>query len=209
MDDATMERATEMAGQAKQRAQATAASAADQARDVAGTAKEQAGEVVSEATSQVRNLAGDARDQLRQQADTQLQSLGGSLDQISERLRTMAEADGGGDDLASQLVRQAADLTGQTASRLQQGQAQDLLDQVQSFARRRPGLFLLGALGAGMAVGRLVRNVDTKAVAQAATGDRAPAGGGQDQLRSPTNPFPGELPTATGPTAPALVDERV
>ena len=43
------------------------------------------------------------------------------------------------------------------ASRMEQGGAQGVVDDVTRFARRRPGAFLAGAAGVGFVVGRLVR----------------------------------------------------
>jgi hypothetical protein len=43
------------------------------------------------------------------------------------------------------------------ASRLEQRGPQGVMDDMSRFARRRPGLFLAGAVGAGFVAGRLVR----------------------------------------------------
>ena len=43
------------------------------------------------------------------------------------------------------------------ASRLEQRGPQGLMDDVTRFARRRPGVFLSGAVAAGFVVGRVVR----------------------------------------------------
>jgi hypothetical protein len=46
---------------------------------------------------------------------------------------------------------------GQLASRIEQGGLDGLLNDVSRFARRRPGVFLAAAAGAGFLIGRLVR----------------------------------------------------
>ena len=44
------------------------------------------------------------------------------------------------------------------ADRLQRGGAQGALDDLTGFARRRPGMFLAGAVGLGFLVGRVARS---------------------------------------------------
>jgi hypothetical protein len=57
------------------------------------------------------------------------------------------------------------------AERLESGGLEGALSDLQGFARRRPGVFLLGAAAAGFAVARLVRG------AQAANGDGSSGSG--------------------------------
>ena len=67
-------------------------------------------------------------------------------------------ADGGQQSgTVSEVARQAADRADRLAEWLGQREPGDLLDEVRSFARRRPGAFLLGAAIAGVVVGRLTR----------------------------------------------------
>ena len=49
------------------------------------------------------------------------------------------------------------------AGKLQNREPAELLDEVRSFARRKPGLFLLGAAAAGVVAGRLTRGVHGRA----------------------------------------------
>ena len=51
----------------------------------------------------------------------------------------------------------AEDQVRRLASRLEQGGPQGVIDDVTRFARRRPGLFLTGAMAAGFLVGRAMR----------------------------------------------------
>jgi hypothetical protein len=70
-----------------------------------------------------------------------------------------ALADGRTDE-ASRLVpyvRQVGDKASDYAERLETGGFAGVAEDLSSFARRRPGLFLLGALAAGFATARLVR----------------------------------------------------
>ncbi|GGH95500.1 hypothetical protein GCM10007170_21170 [Arthrobacter liuii] len=61
--------------------------------------------------------------------------------------------------MASDLVRQAAERTSSVASWLENREPGDLLNEVQRFARNRPGTFLLLAAGAGVLAGRLTRGL--------------------------------------------------
>jgi hypothetical protein len=81
---------------------------------------------------------------------------------------------------AHELVRQATDKIEDLAGWLQNREPADLLDEVRSFARRKPGTFLLGAAVAGVVAGRL-----TSGVKKAHTGN----GSSGQQLTSGT-PYP-------------------
>ena len=96
------------------------------------------------------------------------------MQQASTQLRSMTERGEPGfvTDVASQL----ADKLGSTAGRMEQGGVQALADDVRSFARRQPGLFLVGAGVAGFALTRplLAGGATT---ANGANGRREPEGG--------------------------------
>jgi hypothetical protein len=143
--------AKDQAGQVGQ----TAAQAGGQ---VAQTTKEQAQNVVGEARQQARDLVGEARTQVRDQAGTQkgravdgLRTLGYELDQMAQQ--------GGQSGLATEVARQAAQRAHGLAEHLDRYEPADLLDQVRSYARRRPVVFLAGAAVLGVLAGRLTRNL--------------------------------------------------
>jgi hypothetical protein len=127
-------------------------------RQVAGTAKEQAGEVVSEAREQVRTLLDRTRSEVGSTAASQQQRAAESLRSLSGELRSMASSQQE-PGMATDLAHQAAEQAGQLASWLQDREPGDLLDEVRSFARRRPGAFLALAAGAGVVAGRLTRGM--------------------------------------------------
>lgn len=130
--------------------------AADAARDVTGTAKEQGAQVVSDVRDQAQRLTRETRTQLADQAMSQRDRAVGSLRSMSDELRTMAEkADQPGS--GSQLVHKSADYAQQLADYLAEREPGQLVDGLRGFARRRPGVFLLGAAAAGVVVGRLAR----------------------------------------------------
>ena len=94
-----------------------------------------------------------------------------------------ASAEHGG--VAATAVCGVADQVDRGARRLSEGDLDTALDDVKRFARNRPGTFLLGAVGAGFAVGRLLRHADLKEIGHAAK----PAGddGSPDDLTGLAN----------------------
>lgn len=133
----------------------TAAGAAGQ---VAGTAAEQARNVAQEAKAQARDLVGEARGQVQQQARNGQQKATDGIRALVRELREMAEG-GQQSGPASEVARQAADRADRLADWLGEREPGDLIEEVRSFARRRPGAFLAGAALAGVVVGRLTRGV--------------------------------------------------
>ena len=79
------------------------------------------------------------------------------------------------DSQVASLTSQLADTVSNAASRIGDGGYQGAIDDVKRFARNRPGIFLLGALGAGFVVGRVVKSVDTGSLLQAAKADESGA----------------------------------
>lgn len=130
-----------------------------EAQSVAATVGEQTSIVVQEATSHARDLAEDAKQQLHRQAASQTDQLGGVLGQLGDRVHALA--DGRPDDAGpvGQYVDQLADQVDDLAGRIDRLGFDGMVDEVQRFARRRPGAFLAGAALAGFAVSRLGRGV--------------------------------------------------
>ena len=125
---------------------------------VAGVGKDQAGNVAAEAKSQAKDLLGQGRAQMRQQAGEQQGRLTASLHSLSRELHSMAgsSAEQG---VATDLAREAADRAHSLATWLESREPGELLDDVRSFARERPGAFLGLAAAAGVVVGRLGRGL--------------------------------------------------
>jgi hypothetical protein len=147
---------------AKDEAAHVAGHAAGAAQNVAETAKSEAKNVAYEAKNSARDLLHQAKSDLTSQAGTQQTKAAEGIRTISSQLRTMADApDQQG--VASDLIRQAADRSESVASWLDNRDPGSLLDEVKSFARQRPGTFLLLAAGAGLLAGRLGRSLQAGA----------------------------------------------
>ncbi|WP_051813004.1 hypothetical protein [Kitasatospora sp. MBT63] len=149
---------------------------ADLTAEVAGTVKEQASQVAGEAAAQARDLLGEARDQIREQAREQTGRLAENVRRLAHELQDMADH-GKPDSTATAAVGQIADGGHRGADRLEGRGAEGLLEDVQGFARRRPGLFLAGAALAGFALGR--------------TGKGVAAAGSSEQAGQPADFRPG------------------
>lgn len=142
--------------------------AAGAAQDVAETAKAEAANVAAEVKTNAKDLLYQAKTDLTDQAGTQQQKVAEGLRSISTELHTMARSsDQPG--VASDLVRQAAERSSAVASWLDGRDPGSLLDEVKSFARQRPGTFLLLAAGAGVLAGRLSRSLSAGAPDSAGT----------------------------------------
>ena len=152
-----------------QNADSVAHRASDEAGRVAGSAREAATEVVSTAADQAMGVVGDVKSQAHSVVDQAASELRTQADAKSAdaaaRLRTLAgEMDAlaqGRPQEAAQLTRYLGDAHGRVegyASRLENRGAQGVIDDVSSFARRRPAVFLLCSVGAGFALGRLLRS---------------------------------------------------
>ncbi|WP_051247325.1 hypothetical protein [Nocardioides halotolerans] len=193
-----------------QRAQETAATAADQGKHVAGTAASEARDLAAEATQQARGVVTDAMSKLQGQLDDQGRQqkdrVAGTLATFADDLGQMAQ---GGAGLAATLAHEAADRAQTISRHLESREPRELLDDVRRFARQRPGTFLLGALAAGVVVGRLARG--TKDAAEAAEGADTPratpgapntteVSAGHGQPTQPPTPATQATPVTSAPT---------
>ena len=126
---------------------------------VAGVAKEQAANVGAEAGRQAKDLLSQASSEVSQQASQQQQRLAQGLRTLGDELHKMTQPGEQASGPAADLARQGAQRTREFASWLEQREPADLLEEVKSFARRRPGMFLLLAAGAGLVAGRMTRGL--------------------------------------------------
>jgi hypothetical protein len=173
--------------------------AAGEVRGVAETAKDQA-----------RTLASGAREQIAREAGDATNRAADALASTARDLGAMASGQGAPDSPAADVVREIGQRVERTADQLRERGYQGLMDDVSRWARAHPGTFLVAAAGAGFAVGRLFRSVDTGAVMDAARdGAGLESGNGADQMASPP-PLAPELTAAElDPLAPGQVGGTV
>jgi hypothetical protein len=169
----------------------TAAQAGGQ---VASTAADQAKQVAHETQRQAKDLLDQGRAQLKEQTAAQQQKAAQGLSSLAQELRGLADGtSSGAPGPARDLLQQASGMVDNFANRLQNREPAELLDEVRMFARRKPGLFLLGAAAAGVLAGRLTRGV------QAAHSDGSAGDGAH--YRTQTN-YVDPAPTYSDTTAP-------
>ncbi|MCF6745793.1 hypothetical protein E9529_16215 [Blastococcus sp. KM273128] len=189
---------------AKGEAQQTKDVARDEARNVGQTAAQAGSQVASTAADQAKHVAGETqrqakdlldqgRSQLKEQTVAQQQKAATGLSSLAQELRGLADGTSdGAPGPARDLLHQASGLVEGFADKLQNREPAQLLDEVRTFARRKPGLFLLGAAAAGVLAGRLTSG------ARAVHSD---SGSGQDHGQhhrsTPTN-YVDPAPTYSG-----------
>ncbi|MFP5372265.1 MAG: hypothetical protein ACLGI3_16175, partial [Actinomycetes bacterium] len=143
-------------GEAKNVGQ-TAAQAGSQ---VASTATDQARQVAQETQRQAKDLLAQGRSQVKGQVVSQQQKAAEGLTGLAQQLRGMADGSGqGAPGPAADVLQQVSSYIEQFADTLQNREPAELLDEVRNFARRKPGVFLLGAAAAGILAGRLTSGV--------------------------------------------------
>jgi hypothetical protein len=174
---------------AKQQTAEVADTAKQAGAEVVDTVKDQAGQVTEEAKQQAKQLLFQAQSELSDQAASTQHRVCEGLHALADELSGMArnsEQDG----VATDLARQAADKARTAAGWLADRDPGSLLDEVRSFARRKPGTYLALALGAGVLAGRLTRGLT------------APTGNATPTYRPPaTHPDTATHPVTVGQPA--------
>ena len=142
---------------AKDEAKGVAQDAVQGGKQTAETAKQQVGEVAGEAKNQARDLLDQTRQQIASQGNDQQQRAATGLRSMADELTAMINGEGGTGGVASDLARQASERVQTAADWLESREPRDLLQEVQRFARQRPGTFLAAAGVLGFIGGRMTR----------------------------------------------------
>jgi hypothetical protein len=148
--------AKETAATAKDEAAAVKDTAVDAGKNVAATAKDEASNVVAETAQQAKSLLGSATSQLKEQAGVQQGNLAAVVHSFAKELGGMASKSEESGPLTD-LVHQASRRAGEIGHFLDDKEPSDVLAEVNRFARRRPGTFLLLCGLAGVVAGRITR----------------------------------------------------
>ena len=166
----------------KDQASDLANSSAQAGKHVGDVAREQASGVAAEAGRQGRNLLQQAQGQLHEQAAEGQQRIAKKLLSLSDELRSMAENSNQG--AAVDVAQQAASRVRDAGHWLEDREPGQVVNEMQSFARRRPTVFLVLAAGAGLVAGRLTRGLKD-----------ATAGDSTEKAEPATAPGLGRQPT--------------
>jgi hypothetical protein len=122
----------------------------------------QAQEKLQEAAGQARDKAQEgaerARDGLRGQVDQRSTQAGRQVTSQSEDMRTIAQQlRQQGKDGPAKLAEQAADRAQSLGTWLERSDADEILGEVEDFARRNPWAIALGGIALGFAASRMLK----------------------------------------------------
>lgn len=123
---------------------------------VGETAKDEASRVAAEAKFEARKMFDQASAELNSQAVVQQDRATHGLRTVAGQLQAMANGTPQ-PGMAMDLMQEAAQRVQSMASWLEARDPSSVLHEVKSFARRRPGLFIAVAAGAGIVAGRLIK----------------------------------------------------
>lgn len=154
---AATQKAQDVADASREKADQVAGHAQQAAHDVAGTAKQQAGAVKDEAVQQATSLADTVQSQAQGQVSTQHQRLADSARTLTDDLHRVSRGEQPQSEWVGQGLQLAAERADAVTRRLENSSPAEMLDEVRTFAARRPGTFLALALGAGILAGRMTR----------------------------------------------------
>jgi len=119
--------------------------------------KEQFAAAKEQVSGRAGQAAGDVREQLRARAEDQQGRWAGRLRQSADELKAMA--DGRDESPTTTIVSGLAARARTLADRVENRSPENLLQEVQDYARRRPGTFLLAAVAAGFIAGRVGKSL--------------------------------------------------
>ncbi len=169
--------------------------AANQAQEVVGTVAEEAARVTEEVSSQVQSLAEETQRQLEVQAEEAANRLARGFRQLGDEARALAEGRPSDAPNLQEYIWQAAERFQSTADGLsglaggiEERGLEGLVEDVQTFARRRPAAFLMGAAAAGFLIGRVIRGGNS---APPVSGDASAPGSGGVRSDGPATVAPG------------------
>lgn len=176
----------------------------DQAKNLAHEAKDQTKKVAEQARDHVQNLVSQQKDQ----AADRLGSLAGAL---REAGRKLDEGEQAGD--FGRYADRAAEQVERLSTYLRDSDLRGFVQDTENFARRRPEVFLGGALLAGLALARFLKasapnrgfdgyeGGNWTGYPQSATGRSSYTGAGRSSY-TPERRNPDEAPTANAGTTP-------
>lgn len=162
MEDGSRTNSTPGGGSPKQGGTAGAGSADPRADLAAGKRK-------------AKELAGDATERAKREAETRKEGAAGQVDDVARAVERAAEELGDNPSLSRYASDLAESMHG-IAGRLRERSIDDLADDVRQLARSNPTLFVLGSIGAGLALSRFMKASPRRQHGSEATGGTAGTG---------------------------------
>jgi hypothetical protein len=192
---------------AREQSKEVAATAIDEAREVGRTAqtaaqdvthevRQEVSQITSELKQQARGLVDDTRSQLRDKADSQTVNIADRLGGFAAELQALSNGHPEQAETVRRYIDQAGSAVADVAGQLRKKNFAGLVQDLQRFARRRPGAFLAASVAAGFVAGRLVRSAKDESEAETSPGPN-----GSTESSSPhTAPSPQAIADDVSPT---------
>jgi phage-related protein len=114
-----------------------------------------AGGIAQAGKEQAKQLGGAARGRVISQVDSRKGELVKGIQGLVSSLETVANNDEAA--IARPLLTSAVGLLRKTSDRLENGTTEELLADAQEQVRQRPGLFVVGCVAVGFALGRFIK----------------------------------------------------
>jgi hypothetical protein len=128
-----------------------------------GQAQEKAREVAGQAQEKVQGAAQQAKGRISGQVDERSTQAGQQISTVAEDVRSVAEElRGKGKDKPAQYAEQAAERVQSAGQWLEQKNGDELLRDVEDFARRNPWAVAAGGLVLGLAASRMLKASSTE-----------------------------------------------
>lgn len=169
----------------------------DEGRHLTDEARSKGEQVGQQAKKQVGRVLDDARDKARHQANDQAHRAAGALREMANQLSSMADSSDE-EGVMVDMANDGADRIRSVANHIDANGFDGIMNDIQGFARRRPGAFIAAGMGAGMLIGRFFRASDTESMKDAMTPGSDHEQSGQGSGRQ----LGGELTGRTDPLAP-------
>jgi uncharacterized protein YjbJ (UPF0337 family) len=128
-----------------------------------GQAQEKAKEVAGQAQEKVQGAAQQAKGQISEQVDQRSTQAGQQVNTVAQDVRSVAEElRSQGKDKPARYAEQAAERVQSAGQWLEQKNGDELLRDVEDFARRNPWAVAAGGLVLGLAASRLLKASSTE-----------------------------------------------
>jgi hypothetical protein len=124
---------------------------------MADSARTEGRRLADEAKSEVRTAYNEIGHRMRGEADGQARRAAGGLRGFADELERMSQS---ADGMASEWAYQGSQRIDSFADRLEAEGIDGVAREVKSYARSHPTMFLAATFGAGMLIGRVLRNAD-------------------------------------------------
>jgi hypothetical protein len=139
-----------------------AETAVDKAQEMAGAAQQKVSDTATAAKEQAVRTANRVGEQAKNTVDARMSDVAQELGSVADVVRqTTQEVGGENQTLAHYGDRVAQQIEG-VSSYLDEHSIDDVLNDVQNFARRQPAVFLGGAFMLGLMVGRFLRSSESR-----------------------------------------------